>query len=343
MDFEVVVATRNRPDLLAPTLRSILSQARLPTRLTVVDSSDEHEPVRAVVEKAGRSVPIEVEAIRAAPGLTGQRNVGLARVETPVVFFPDDDVLWSEGAAEAVMKIYERDADDQIAGIAMREIHTAPPGYPEAHENRSSKSLGSQLVYRFSPLRSRLERLVQQNPMHLRGRQLLAEHPVPAWLPELHAHPIPNMIGFRMTFRTEAIRKFGFDETLHAYALYEDNDASLSALRSGILVEAERAEVFHNRAPGRRTASIAGGAMLLLNLAYVACKHSPIGSAARKAIPKYAKLRGLQYRIRASDGPGKARLEGFRRAAAQLPALLEAEGDALAQAYTAATKACTEE
>ena len=345
MEFDVVVATRNRPDLLAPTLRSILAQDRLPARLIIVDSSDDPAPVREVVQQASANKPVVATAVHSGPGLTRQRNVGLARVEAPVVMFPDDDVIWAPGATEAVMRIYERDEQHRIAGVALQEVRTPPEGYPEVEQNRQSKNLSTELIYRFSPLRARLERFVQENPIILRGRQLLDEqlagNPAPQWLRDVHAHPIPAMIGFKMTFRTDAIRASGFDEELCPYSVYEDNDACLSAQRHGILVEAEDALVFHNRAPGGRAPRIATGVMLLLNPTYITCKHSPVGSSARKAIPKYLKLRGLQYRLRARGEVGKARLEGYRRAMKHMPRLLEAEGDELRQRYIEAIRAST--
>jgi len=347
MDFDIVVATRNRYDLLAPTLRSLLAQDRLPARLIVVDSSDDPEPARTVVEQTVRGKAIESITLHTAPGLTAQRNVGLEHVQSPVVMFPDDDVIWADGAAEAVMRVYERDDEACIAGVALTEVHAPPPGYPEVAQNRKAKSLSTQLTYRLSPLRARVERLFQESPIRVRCRELTAAHlarsPAPGWLEEVRAHTVPSMTGFRMTFRTDAIRDPGFDETLRPYSLYEDNDASLTALRKGILVQAELAEVFHNRAPGRRAPRIAMGAILLLNLVYITCKHSPIDSSARGAIPKYLRMRALQYRLRATGEFGRARLEGFRRAMKHLPELLEAEGDELRTRYTRALSVCTTE
>ena len=64
------------------------------------------------------------------------------------------------------------------------------------------------------------------------------------------------MTGFRMSFRTELIRRAPFDEDLGRYALFEDVDASLRMLDSHCLVGgAPRAGSTTTRSPAAATPS----------------------------------------------------------------------------------------
>ncbi len=67
-----------------------------------------------------------LDVIESAAGSSTQRNAGLARVASPVVFFPDDDALWFPGFSSAVMRIYERDTDGLIGGVGGDESPFPP-------------------------------------------------------------------------------------------------------------------------------------------------------------------------------------------------------------------------
>ena len=47
LGFDIVLATRNRPEALALSIPLMLSQSRQPGRLIVIDSSNDHAPVAA--------------------------------------------------------------------------------------------------------------------------------------------------------------------------------------------------------------------------------------------------------------------------------------------------------
>ena len=50
LEFDIVLATRNRQQVLQLSIPPMLAQDRLPRRFIVVDSSDEHSAARRVVE-----------------------------------------------------------------------------------------------------------------------------------------------------------------------------------------------------------------------------------------------------------------------------------------------------
>ena len=93
VDFDVVIATRNRPQALALSIPLILGQSRQPRKLIVIDSSDDHAPVAEAVAKMTARWNGRVVVEHSAPGLPRQRNRGIAHVEAEAVIFPDDDSL----------------------------------------------------------------------------------------------------------------------------------------------------------------------------------------------------------------------------------------------------------
>lgn len=349
MVYDTIIATRNRPDVLRISIPTHLGQSRPPRELIVVDASDDHAPVaesvRVAAEACGRAIGDGVRVMHSMPPSSSrQRNEGMALSDADVLMFPDDDSLWFDGAAEAVMRIYERDTDGVIGGVSFHE-HRSPPRHlleATGAAANDERSLGEKLIYRFSPLRSQIERALVPSPMETAGRRLLAEHGVPGWLADVQATPVPYMHGFKMTYRGSALRAVGgFDETLSAYALYEDFDASYKVLRDAMLVQADAAGVYHHRAPGRRAGGRRTGAMLMLNLAYVTCRHSPPGSKTRQQLRRYAKVRYLQYLPRSRSEFGRERLEGFRRARRFLDEMIACPVDDMPALYLRAYAACT--
>jgi len=92
--LSVIVCTRNRPDSVRITLRSILACRYPPDRweAIVVDNAAEADPsiVAAAAELDGE-VPIRV-VHEPVPGLSNARNCGLRHARGEIVVYGDDDV-----------------------------------------------------------------------------------------------------------------------------------------------------------------------------------------------------------------------------------------------------------
>ena len=279
--WDAVIATRNRPEALALSIPLLLAQSRPPEQLIIVDSSDDPAPVQAVVRAAIVGFPGRVHILKSAPGLPHQRNVGLKYVTAPVVVFPDDDSLFYPDTAEIMLTVYARDSGHAIAGVCASEAMVPPDGVLPSSTYQMSSAHQREAGMR--RLRHRLEGHVSAlKPALSLGRALNAQHPVPDWLSEMDVIPVEYMTGFRMSFRTDAIRTVGFDEALGGYALDEDVDASFSAMRAGLVVGARRAKIYHHRFPGGRGDAFQRGRMEVGNRAYVLLKHAmgPCGSPA---------------------------------------------------------------
>lgn len=340
LTYDVVLATRNRPAAVALSLPLLLKQTRPAAQILVVDSSDDPAPIRTLAQAAAAVAPMPVIYLRAAAGLTHQRNVGLARCSADVVIFPDDDSLLYPDAAAEIMAIYERDTGRVIAGVAARPVDHAPP--------ETDGDLGAYAAEEVGAPRAALRRVRQTvkealgfaNPFVATGRALSAQHRAPDWLAAADATVVPYMTGFRMSFRRRVIAATGFDETLRRYGWFEDIDASYSALRRGLLVTAGKARLHHHRVASGRAAGHRMGLWAILNRTYVVMKHvranpqvfrHPGREIVRLGV--YCRLRTLAYRTMARDGYGRERAQGAREGVISMSALTGAAPEALIETY----------
>jgi len=339
MEFDIVLATRNRASILPISIRLMLSQERLPVRFIVADASDNHSEVKTIVESIFReaAVPTELIVLRSEiSGSSYQRNLGLKHVKSPIVFFPDDDVLWYPGTAEQVMKIYERDVEGVVGCVAPAVAPTYPPGvfdssrpvYEMEWRDRFSRKLRSII----GPIEQRLF----PDPINSDSmwRTIWGAKIPPVWLREEDAELCGPVFGYRLSFRTEAIRKLeGFDEHLGRYAMFEDSDASLGSLREFMNVCARRARVFHYRVPGERVPGWEFGMMAMLNRIYVACKHAPPGPMVRRPLKRYLYYKVFRYVLQAHTQYGRDRLRGALYGLSNAQQLIDAPTDQLLDRY----------
>lgn len=340
--FDIVIATRNRQAVLPLSLRTMLTQSVLPQRLIVVDASDEHEAIKEIVDEAVRRLAPSVDArvIRSEAGSSHQRNVGLAHVVSTVVFFPDDDVLWFPGTAEAIMRIYSRDAEGVVGCVSAADSTAPPPGAFDVVPPPYKVALRDRLTLRRSVL-GKVAFLVP-DPLHLgkRWMNIWGVKIAPPWLPEEDAELCAAVTGYKMTFRTNVIRQLGgFDEYMGRYALYEDAEASLGCLNRKLNIVAKRARVFHYRDPGVRISGREFGTMSMLNRAYIVCKHSPPGSAARGQLRLYLWFQLCRYFVQLHTGYGRERFRAALSTFADAYRLMNASKEMLPRQYLEARRA----
>ncbi len=336
MEFDILVATRNRQSVLQVSLPLMISQDPLPSKFIFIDSSDDHQLLRKTVEKIfDRLNPdTNIQIIRSAPGLSHQRNCGLRFTKAPVVFFPDDDALWFQGLTRAVMRIYERDTRETIGAVCPEDSPVPPPEAAGLVGNSSGElSFPGKLMNRF-------ENNFLMDPVYIEGFSRNRGKPVPDWLIEEDASVFGPMTGFQMSFRTGVIRTFGFDENLGRYSLFEDRDASLNVLKDHLIVCTKKGKVYHFRVPGQRTNEFEWGMINVLNRAYVVCKHSAPGSEARRKLSMYCLFRFAVYLLRARSQHGRQRIRGAWRAFGCIPRLLNAPKSQLAHQFVLLRDEC---
>ncbi len=333
LTYAVVLVTRNRPAAVSLSLPIILGQTRPPAQVIVVDSSDDPAATRAAVQAAADGSGRPVEVLPSAPGTSLQRNLGLARVEHPVVLFPDDDSLLEPGTMAEVMAIYERDREGVVGGVCTAEALEAPAGLAPRRAAAYRMTAADRLRKLAAPLRYHLERNVLADPFLSVGRRCLKRLAAPAWLAERNAVPVEWMTGFRMSFRTEAIRRVGFDEALGTYALFEDTDASLRVLGSKLLVGARNTAIYHYKSPERRDDGYTLGLVQSLNRAYVLARSGEMDRAIRARYVIFSLYKIAQYGTAVHDRFGRDRLRGAVRGLVLGLALVRTPPEALADTY----------
>ena len=113
----VVVATRNRPELVRRALESIRTQDYAGS-IEVVLVFDRSEPDVSLAQSGDRRVRLLRN--QRAPGLAGARNTGILQLDTDLVAFCDDDDVWLQGKLSAqVARLRER-PDAEFVTTAMR-------------------------------------------------------------------------------------------------------------------------------------------------------------------------------------------------------------------------------
>lgn len=105
----VVVATRDRPDLLRLTLASIRDQDYEGIVETVV-VYDRSEPDLSIAS-ADRQRPVRVISNDRRPGLQGARNTGIENSGAPLIAFCDDDDRWDPGKLTAQVDLLDAHPD----------------------------------------------------------------------------------------------------------------------------------------------------------------------------------------------------------------------------------------
>lgn len=97
----VIICTRNRAEMLAETIDSILAGTMVPAELIVVDQSRSPNEAWAHRPLVGAS---ELRYLwTQSVGLSRARNIGLAAAQHDLVVFTDDDVFATEGWLERLV------------------------------------------------------------------------------------------------------------------------------------------------------------------------------------------------------------------------------------------------
>jgi GT2 family glycosyltransferase len=330
MSYDIVVATRNRIDMLRHSLSLFLGQTLPPRRLVVVDASDDHGPVArfcAGLSPAGTEV-IAVQAEQR--NLPAQRNQGLALVEAPVVAMPDDDSLWYPDTGAALVEAYAVDTAGAVGAINAMDMRTSPLATIEAGLRPTPVARLRSLI---GPARRFVENRLAPHPFDVFGHERIAALRGPERVDTARLPLVPTVGGYRMSFRTEAIRAVGFNATLGyavGYAQHEDKDAAMRLLAAGWLIAAApKARVFHNVHPSKRSGGFAYGFCQIYNYAYICRTAFDQASGAWRYLGRYLWLKRQLYALRRADSYGREVHEGATAAAAAVPALLEAPAAAV--------------
>ena len=308
LEYAIVVATRNRYDMLTVSFPRFISQSRQAARIVVVDRSDDHDAVRRLCEsfRSGSDIPIEVIHGSEA-NLPAQRNQGLERVDEPVVVFPDDDSLWFPDTAENLLRVYEADVNGRYGAVSITPVDHAP-------DDLSAVAPAAQRRFGALPLvtaaRNMVESRIVPSPFNVFGNQQTRLLHDAAESDRLEYPLVPSIGGYRMSFRTEVAKKLAFDEVLGSvigYATHEDMDMGLRVLAAGFLIAAApESRVFHNTYPGKRAGGFQYGFFHIFNYLYICRKVFPSSSSQLLRLTRrYLAYKVALYRLRQMVRPGE--------------------------------------
>jgi GT2 family glycosyltransferase len=251
MTVTAIVPTKDRPALLAETVRALLAQTVVPDELIVVDQSASDDGRRAVTALVEATPPPRRPALvyvwdRAINGAAAARNAGLDSARGDVVVFCDDDVTPDAVVIDRLLAHYARVPD--IAGLAPLITNYPRPGWSGRAFHR---------IFCRGPFRD------ERQPIFWYWRRY----------PEAQLLPVRMFTGALMSFRRSALAGVRHDARYRAASVGEDIDLCWSLVARGHrLAIATDARIVHNRAPrpARRLEEA-----LLTSWAFLYDKHVP--------------------------------------------------------------------
>jgi GT2 family glycosyltransferase len=248
-----IIATRNRPEELLQTVRSLIAQTTLPAELCIVDASDEtptRDQIETLCEEAG--VPLDHHR-PAESGLTVQRNVGIDRTKADPVFFIDDDVVLDPDCHEEILKEYEK-WGPELGGVRAAPTRPARPG---------KVSLLLRKMFGFGGWWPEASGRMRSG-FYVEGVSESAG-----------VRRLEYFTGWFMSFRREVVERERFDEKLSGYGHKEDIDYTYRVSRDWILLQTPKARCDHLRVHTARLSAHELQRMNLSNQFYLHRKNMP--------------------------------------------------------------------
>ena len=238
---------------MARCLDSLHAQSRLPNELVVVDSGSDDTPQLVERFRLGNPSYI-VKYLRSAPGLTRQRNIGIAAADGNIVHFMDDDVILDPDYLKEIQQTFE-DASNQAVLAVIPAIQL-----PRKTHARS-------LIFRrlfFLPL-------VNGN-----GRLQKSGFGSYTWYSNISGlHRVEVGCGCGCAFRREVFEKILYDTWFKDYGYMEDLDFTYRVGRLGPILCNPMAKMLHMESPSARLNQAKLVEMQIVNHYYFFQKHMP--------------------------------------------------------------------
>lgn len=120
----VIIPTKNRPDDLAETVQTLLSQSVIPNELIIVDqtvSEEGYTLVKEIFAQISEDIRRIVKLLYihdpTVSGAAVARNVGIEQSTEEIIVFLDDDVILDPGFLHEMLAVYSRDSTvDGVSG-----------------------------------------------------------------------------------------------------------------------------------------------------------------------------------------------------------------------------------
>lgn len=247
----VIICTRNRCNDLVACLQSVATQSKVPEELIIVDSSDEPLMQQALFTQFFTSVifpATNLTYLHTRPGLTYQRNQGIAKAQGNIIYFFDDDVIISPSYLAQMQAIFTH--YPEYAG-GMGDITNITRNKTRYWWYRRFFLLpheGGSGYFTWSGM-----------PTHAYGTH--------------HFKQVEVVGGCCMAFRTHILKQYYFDETMERYCYLEDADIAWRISRQYPLFYNPAAQLVHYESPHARDRRIDISAMFVYNYSYLFFKN----------------------------------------------------------------------
>ncbi len=294
LSWGLTVATKDRLDALRVCVLLALQQSRLPSEIIIVDASQSWRDHAQVIGDIVAAHPdIRFDYIQAdQPSLTVQRTQAVAAARADVLFMIDDDSFMHPDCAERIMTLYEADTKQHVAGIQASPTPHLPEAVQTLMKNVQAgrKQTGAEALRKSS-------RGAKGSWRRWILRHIFLMSTEEAFIPydgQFHQHSVPEalrdqpvvearlFVGFRMTYRRQAVLASPFDGLLRYYCPGEDADASYRISRHGAILTATEAKLHHYTAASGRLDRRATTMLSALNQAVLLHRYSKDRNSARR-------------------------------------------------------------
>lgn len=255
----LVICTKDREEDLLRTVQSVLGQTVQPHELVIVDAGKTAGFLQQQIQSMCQGV-FPLVYLHSSPGLTRQRNIGIAKSSGDIISFIDDDVNLNPCYIEAMLTTFEKDQAN-IYGAILSRVVNYPSGrgpFPRYIKDTAIRFVS--YIFLLPTLGDGL--------LKISGFPSLTHHRVEQCV-------IECLSGCSMSFRKSVFTTCTFDESLGGYAFMEDVDIARQLKANGVAVLYEPASYLeHYPSSANRMGQQNLAKMSVLNHHYLFLKHS---------------------------------------------------------------------
>lgn len=259
------IVTYLRPEILSQCLRCVSQQTLVPNEIVIADASPNALEMKKVLMqklpelwKAPYPNPIYLQS---SLGITHQRNMILDTIKSDIIMFIDDDTLITPSYVEKIMQVFEADVKGNVGGIegvAIEDGHF-PKEFPSPRFKFPKVSYQSMIQW------LRINYIGPYFPKHL----LAPIHEIPNEIKKYSVIPLRNLYGCVMSYRTEIVKKYRFNEHFKVYCFMEDFDISYRIGKKYTLLRCLDALAQHLKCKSSRLHPSLIHYLYLINLAFI--------------------------------------------------------------------------
>jgi GT2 family glycosyltransferase len=252
--WALVIATYKRDHILSRCLELAAQQTRPPVEIIVVDASPnwEHTHHRIQDSLAPRFPKIHWIYVKAEKASSAaQRNQGAYLATADVLVFIDDDCLMYPDCAEHLLKAYDLDLDNMLAGVSGILVDR-PPDEKLAAATQDGLVEKGKIPVKRSWFRKLVRRCLNADDIFVPYDAKYPNRPIPEQIADIPSVRSTAFAGGRASFRRQLFLKEPFESILERYAAGEDSDMSYRISRHGALIIALCAQIHHLGAHGGR-------------------------------------------------------------------------------------------